>query len=101
MVQTLSENLRRQDIKRAINAHMTTLIVIFNMYAMHLLKDHQDISSEIENPKSSCTDALDGDERLVKIEQLDVRQKSPCLKALRNFIKAVSTLERICELFFA
>ena len=70
---------------------------------MHLLKDHQDISSEIENPKSACTDALDGDgdERLVKIEQLDVRQKSPCLKALRNFIEAVSTLERICELFFA
>ena len=40
-------------------------------------------------------------ERLVKIEQLDARQKSPCFKALRNYMEAVSTLERLCELIFA
>ena len=56
-------------IKRAIHAHMITLIVLFNMYAMHLFKDHQDISSEIENLKSSCTDALDGDTNAIEIVQ--------------------------------
>ena len=27
-------------LKRAITAHMTRLIAIFNMYAMHLFKEH-------------------------------------------------------------
>ena len=48
---------------------MTTLIVLFNMYAMHLLKDHQDISSEIENIKSSFTDGLDSDTNTTEVVQ--------------------------------
>ena len=83
---TVRQMLEGKNVKRAINAHMTTLIVLFNMYAMHLFIDTQDISS--------CIDKLDGDtnttevvqnitniashERLVKIEQLDARQKSFC-----------------------
>ena len=58
---TVRQILEGKYIKRAtfIKAHMTTLKVLFNMYAMHLFKDHQDISSKIENLEPSCTEALD------------------------------------------
>ena len=48
---------------------MTTLIVLFTMYAMHLFKDHQYCSSEIDHLKSSCTDALDGDTNTTEVVQ--------------------------------
>ena len=54
---------------------MTTLIVIFNMYAMHLFKYHQDISSEIENLKSFCTYALNGD-----TNNTEVQNNTSCYK---------------------
>ena len=66
---TVRQILEGKYIKRAINAHMTTLIVLFTMYAMHLFKYHQDFSSEIDNLKSSCTNALDGDTNNTKIVQ--------------------------------
>ena len=34
---------------------------------MHLFKDHQYISSEIDNLKSPCTDALDGDTHTTEV----------------------------------
>ena len=49
---TVRQTLEGKYVKRAINAHMTTLKVLFNMYAMYLFKDHQDISSEIDKLKT-------------------------------------------------
>ena len=49
---TVRQILEGKHIKRAINAHMTTLKVLFNMYAMYLFKDHKDILSVIENIKT-------------------------------------------------
>ena len=73
---TVRQILEGKYLKRAINAHMTTLIVLFNMYAMHLFKYHQNISSEIENLKSSCTDALDDDANTTEV----VRNITSCYK---------------------
>ena len=64
---TVRQILEGKYIKRDINVHTTTLIVLFNMYAMHLFKNHQDISSEIENLKSSCTDALHSDTNTTEV----------------------------------